>query len=85
MPYTELWLTLNVAWLIALHHKKSETSQSNFYTPITYAISATFLATATLLLLAVTHYHPESVPPQQGSKHYQPRFWVQGVIAFKKP
>ena len=85
MPYTELWLTLNIAWLMALHQRNIEAGRDYLCKPAAYTCSAVFVAAALLLLLAVIRYQPESVPPQQGSEHFQPRFWLQGVIAFKKP
>lgn len=85
MPYTELWLTLNVAWLIALHQQNIEACKNYLREPTACAVSVVFIVTAMLLLLAVIRYQPERVPAQQKSEHFQPRFWVQGVIAFKKP
>ncbi|WP_417283049.1 O-antigen ligase family protein [Comamonas sp.] len=87
MPYTETWLTIISGWLLAIHWQErmprpdeAACAQSYFVIGVTFILSA-----ATLCAILVRDY-PTSWAQRrsqvyQNNQHFQPRFWVQGVIA----
>lgn len=84
MPYTQLWLALVVGWLMALHVWKVEPARAS---PVLRWSGAAISVGAIALLIFVMirdvphlEQRKEQFTRDYGG-HYQPRFWVQGVIA----
>lgn len=88
MPYTQLWLALVVGWLMALHVWKAEPAQAS--TVLRWSWSVVSVLAIGLLVFVMIRDVPhlgqrnEQFSREYGG-HFQPRFWVQGVIAEKKP
>ena len=86
MPYSQLWLSLVVGWLMALHVWKHEPAKPNAF------IHWSWMGISTASVLFLVYVVIRDVPhlderdklyQQQYGGHFQPRFWVQGVIAIK--
>jgi len=86
MPYSQLWLCLIVGWLIAIHPRREPQTASN--PTATWA----WLATALCAVLFLGYVVARDVPHLEENEqqymrdfggHFQPRFWLQGVIAAK--
>jgi len=86
MPYSQLWLSLVVGWLMALHVWKGEPAKPNAF------IHWSWMGISTASVLFLVYVVIRDVPhldernklyQQQYGGHFQPRFWVQGVIAIK--
>ncbi|NWD75661.1 O-antigen ligase family protein [Pseudomonas gingeri] len=86
MPYSQFWLSLVVGWLMALHVWKGEPAKSNAF--VHWAWMGISSAAVLLLIYVVIRDLPHQdernkLYQQQYGGQYQPRFWVQGVIAIK--
>ncbi|NWB84510.1 O-antigen ligase family protein [Pseudomonas gingeri] len=86
MPYSQLWLSLVVGWLMALHVWKGEPAKPNAF------IHWSWMGISTAAVLFLVYVVIRDVPhldernklyQQQYGGHFQPRFWTQGVIAIK--
>ncbi|WP_248798774.1 O-antigen ligase family protein [Pseudomonas sp. MWU13-2105] len=86
MPYSQLWLSLVVGWLLALHVWKGEPAKPNAF------IHWSWMGISTAAVLFLVYVVIRDVPQldernkhyqQQYGGHLQPRFWAQGVIAIK--
>lgn len=86
MPYSQLWLSLVVGWLMALHVWKSEPAKPSAF------INWSWMGISSAAVLLLVYVAIRDVPhlderdklyQQQYGGHYQPRFWIQGVIAIK--
>lgn len=86
MPYSQLWLSLVVGWLMGIHVWKSEPAKPNAL------IHWSWMGISTAAVLFLVYVVIRDVPhleernklyQQQYGGHLQPRFWAQGVIAIK--
>ncbi|RBH57197.1 O-antigen ligase domain-containing protein [Pseudomonas sp. MWU13-2860] len=86
MPYSQLWLSLVVGWLMALHVWKGEPAKPNAF------IHWLWMGISTAAVLFLVYVVIRDVPhldernklyQQQYGGYFQPRFWTQGVIAIK--
>lgn len=86
MPYSQLWLCLIVGWLIAIHPRHERKTASS--PTATWA----WLTTALCAVLFLGYVVVRDVPHMEENEqrymhdfggHFQPRFWLQGVIAAK--
>jgi len=86
MPYSQLWLSLVVGWLMALHVWKGEPAKPDAF------IHWSWMGISTAAVLFLVYVVIRDVPhldernnlyQQQYGGHFQPRFWTQGVIAIK--
>nr|WP_157383969.1 O-antigen ligase family protein [Pseudomonas fuscovaginae] len=86
MPYSQLWLSLVVGWLMGIHVWKSEPAKPNAF------IHWSWMGISTAAVLFLAYVAIRDVPhldernklyQQQYGGHLQPRFWAQGVIAIK--
>lgn len=86
MPYSQLWLCLVVGWLMGMHQWKVSPEPA---APIlTRAWLVALVCAVTLLGYVVVRDFPHLEEKQQQyarefGGHFQPRFWMQGVIAIK--
>lgn len=86
MPYSQLWLCLVVGWLMGMHQLKVGLEPA---APIlTRAWLVALACAVTLLGYVVVRDFPHLEEKQQQyarefGGHFQPRFWMQGVIATK--
>ncbi len=86
MPYSQLWLSLVVGWLMGIHVWKSEPAKPSvfihwFWMGIS---SAAVLFLVYVVIRDVPHLDERNkLYQQQYGGHFQPRFWAQGVIAIK--
>ncbi|WP_248747506.1 O-antigen ligase family protein [Pseudomonas sp. MWU12-2037] len=86
MPYSQLWLSLVVGWLIGLHVWRREPAKPNAFIHWSWMgiSSAAVLLLAYVAIRDVPHQDERNnLYQQQYGGHYQPRFWIQGVIAIK--
>jgi len=86
MPYSQLWLSLVVGWLMALHVWKSEPAKPSAFICWSWMgiSSAAVLLLVYVAIRDVPHLDErDKLYQQQYGGHYQPRFWIQGVIAIK--
>ncbi|WP_425357955.1 O-antigen ligase family protein [Pseudomonas asplenii] len=86
MPYSQLWLSLVVGWLMGIHVWKGEPAKPNAF--IHWSWMGISTAAVLFLVFVVIRDLPHQdarneLYQQQYGGHFQPRFWVQGVIAIK--
>lgn len=90
MPYTEIWLTIISGWLLATHwRERVPRSDDAACARSSSAIGVAFILSAVTLCAILARDYPTSWAQRrsqayQHSQYFQPRFWVQGVIA-KEP
>ncbi|NWD09327.1 O-antigen ligase family protein [Pseudomonas gingeri] len=86
MPYSQLWLSLVVGWLMGIHVWKGEPSKPNAL------VHWSWMGVSTAAVLFLVYIVIRDVPhlderdrlyQEQYGGHLQPRFWTQGVIAIK--
>ncbi|NWB97846.1 O-antigen ligase family protein [Pseudomonas gingeri] len=86
MPYSQLWLSLVVGWLMGIHAWKGEPAKPNAF------IRWSWMGISTTAVLFLVYIVIRDVPhldernklyQQQYGGSFQPRFWTQGVIALK--
>ncbi|MGY2170082.1 O-antigen ligase family protein [Pseudomonas gingeri] len=86
MPYSQLWLSLVVGWLMGIHAWKGEPAKPNAF------IHWSWMGISTAAVLFLVYVVIRDVPhldernrlyQEQYGGHFQPRFWTQGVIAIK--
>ncbi|WP_084615143.1 O-antigen ligase family protein [Pseudomonas batumici] len=86
MPYSQLWLSLVVGWLMGIHVWKGEPTKPNAF--IHWSWMGLSTAAVLFLVYVVIRDFPHldernKLYQQQYGGHFQPRFWTQGVIAIK--
>lgn len=86
MPYSQLWLCLIVGWLMGIHEWKVAPTLAPAFLPIVWLIAAAL--SIAILGYAVIRDFPHLEDQQRQYAHdfggnFQPRFWMQGVIASK--
>ncbi|NWB25352.1 O-antigen ligase family protein [Pseudomonas gingeri] len=86
MPYSQLWLSLVVGWLMGIHVWKGEPAKPNAL------VHWSWMGVSTAAVLFLVYIVIRDVPrldernklyQEQYGGHFQPRFWTQGVIASK--
>nr|WP_246356480.1 O-antigen ligase family protein [Pseudomonas gingeri] len=86
MPYSQLWLSLVVGWLMGIHVWKGEPAKPHAF------IHWSWMGISTAAVLFLVYVVIRDVPhldernrlyQEQYGGHFQPRFWTQGVIAIK--
>ncbi|WP_397457936.1 O-antigen ligase family protein [Pseudomonas asplenii] len=86
MPYSQLWLSLVVGWLMGIHVWKSEPAKPSVFIHWSWMgiSSAAVLFLVYVVIRDVPHLDERNkLYQQQYGGHLQPRFWAQGVIAIK--
>ncbi|KPA88365.1 lipid A core-O-antigen ligase-like enyme [Pseudomonas asplenii] len=86
MPYSQLWLSLVVGWLMGIHVWKGQPAKPNAF--IHWSWMGISTAAVLFLVFIVIRDLPHQdarneLYQQQYGGHFQPRFWAQGVIAIK--
>ncbi|WP_256349515.1 O-antigen ligase family protein [Pseudomonas gingeri] len=86
MPYSQVWLTLVVGWLMGIHVCKGKPASPD--TLLHWSWRGISTAAMLLLVYVVIRDLPHlgernKLYQQQYGGNYQPRFWTQGVIAIK--
>lgn len=83
MPYTQLWLTIISGWLLAIHWQHQIPRQDGTEHNWSYfVVGISFMLAAVALCAILLRDYPASwVERRSQTEHFQPRFWVQGVIA----
>ncbi|AMB86770.1 pilus assembly protein [Pseudomonas agarici] len=86
MPYSQLWLSLVVGWLMGIHVWKGEPTEASAL------IQRSWMGISTGAVLLLVYIAIRDGPhldernklyQEQYGGHFQPRFWTQGVIAIK--
>jgi len=86
MPYSQLWLSLVVGWLMGIHVWNSDPTKPNAFIHWSWMgiSSAAVLFLVYVVIRDLPHLDERNkLYQQQYGGHFQPRFWAQGVIAIK--
>jgi hypothetical protein len=92
MPYSQLWLSVAVGWLVGLQPAiapssagRAAATSATMRRPMLFPWSVLLLASVMWLSLVVVHDYPrlqerEQAFASQVGGHFEPRFWLQGLI-----